>query len=80
MPILAARDPRFDALWIWASATIGMILIILAVSAAYPERFKPGAPTWTWYVLWIGGALTVAAALVVSYRSERQQSLVAVAG
>ena len=46
------------------------MLIVLGVSMAYPERFKPGPPTVIWYVLWGAGALALAAALAMNVSSR----------
>jgi hypothetical protein len=73
---LAARDPRTQAMWIWTVANLVTVLIVLGVSTAYPERFKPGAPTWTWYLLWIGGGVALAAALIRAMVADRRQPAV----
>ena len=44
----------------YLTANLSTVLIVLGVSMAYPERFKPGPPTVIWYVLWGAGALALA--------------------
>jgi hypothetical protein len=68
--LLCARDPRPEAGRIFVDANIVMLVLILAVSVAYAERFRPGVSTWLWYGLW-GGALL--AMVVAAWRrpSER---------
>jgi len=72
--VLAARDPRADAMWIWAVANLSMVVIVLGVSAAYPERFRSGAPTWLWYITWIASGGLLAAALARALMSERRHT------
>ena len=60
---LCARDPRPEASRIYLAANAAMLVLILAVSIAYAERFRPGVATWVWYVVWGGGLLTLTVAL-----------------
>jgi hypothetical protein len=61
--VLSARDPRFQAVWIYLSANLATVLLVIGVSLGYPHRFTPGAPTAVWYLLWGGSAIALAAAL-----------------
>ncbi|MGE5828248.1 MAG: hypothetical protein ACM30G_07765 [Micromonosporaceae bacterium] len=69
--LLCARDPRPEAGRIFVLATIVMLVLILAVSVAYAERFRPGISTWLWYVLWGAALLAMATASVQGARGER---------
>ncbi|HKD97350.1 MAG TPA: hypothetical protein VKB69_07055 [Micromonosporaceae bacterium] len=76
--ILAASDPRTEAIWIYLAANLAMVVIVLAVSVLYPEPFKSGTPTVAWYVLWIACGLTLVASLLVAVGSDRRRAAVAV--
>jgi hypothetical protein len=69
---LVARDPRPDAAWVYLTANLSTVLIVLGVSMAYPERFKAGPPTVIWYVLWGAGALALAVALAMTVLALRR--------
>jgi hypothetical protein len=62
--LLAARDPRWEAIWIYLTANLSMLLLIIAVSVYHAARFKPGPPTWLWYGLCIAGVVALTVALV----------------
>jgi hypothetical protein len=70
---LVARRPRAEAAWIYLTANLTVILLVIAVSAAYPERFRPGTPTWTWYTVWVAAACALAVALAVTTSSLRRR-------
>jgi hypothetical protein len=76
---LAARDPRPEAAWIYLIANLATALLVLGVSAAYPERFKPGLPTWIWYVVWGAAAITLMAALARTVAAMRRPAAARVA-
>jgi hypothetical protein len=61
--LLAARDPRWEAAWIYMAANLGMIVLVLLVSLYHADRFKAGPITWVWYGLWLAAGLAFAAAL-----------------
>jgi hypothetical protein len=69
---LVARDPRADAAWIYLAANLTTVLIVLGVSLAYPERFKPGLPTAAWYAVWCTGGLALTAALAITLSALRR--------
>ena len=66
--LLAARDPRWEAAWIYVAANLGMILLIILVSLYHADRFKAGPATWVWYGLWLAAGLAFAAALAARSR------------
>jgi hypothetical protein len=72
--ILAARDPRTEAIWIYVTANLAMVLIVLGISVAYPEPFKSGTPTVVWYVLWIAAGVALAASLLVAFGNDRRRA------
>jgi hypothetical protein len=65
---LVARDPRPEATWIYLTANLATVVLVIGVSATYPERFKPGLPTWTWYTAWAAAACLLAATLALLRR------------
>jgi hypothetical protein len=65
---LVARDPRPEAAWIYLTANLATVLLVIGVSTAYPERFKPGPPTWTWYATWVAAACVLVATLAALRR------------
>jgi hypothetical protein len=70
---LVARDPRAEAAWIYLTANLTTVLLVIAVSMAYPERFRPGPPTLSWYAVWGVAAVTLTAALVLTVVSLRRR-------
>jgi hypothetical protein len=50
-----------------------MLVLILVVSIAYAERFRPGVATWLWYVLWGGALVTLTVALGLSSLGRRPE-------
>jgi hypothetical protein len=70
---LVARDYRAEAAWIYLTANLAMILMVVGVSIAYPERFKPGLPTWSWYAMWVAAACAMAVALTATASSRRRR-------
>ncbi len=76
---LVARDPRPAAAWVYLTANLSTVLIVLAVSAAYPERFKAGLPTWSWYAVWIAAAIALTAALATTVAALRRPAIAPVA-
>jgi hypothetical protein len=70
---LVAREPRAEAAWIFLTANLAVILMVIGVSLAYPERFKPGVPTWSWYTIWVAGACAMAMALTATASSLRRR-------
>lgn len=61
---LAARDPRWEAAWIYVVANLTMLVLVLIVSVVHADRFKAGLSSWLWYGAWLGIALAFAAILV----------------
>jgi hypothetical protein len=76
---LVARDPRTETAWIYLTANLAVILMVIGVSVAYPERFKPGIPTWTWYTIWVAAACTRAVALTAMASASRRRAETATA-
>jgi hypothetical protein len=70
---LCARDPRPEASRIYLAANAVMLVLILVVSIAYAERFRPGVATWLWYVLWGGALVTLTVALGLSSPGRRPE-------
>jgi hypothetical protein len=62
--LLAAREPRWEGAWIYVTANLVMLLLIIAVSLYHADRFKTGPATWIWYGLCLAGALAFAAVLI----------------
>lgn len=62
--MLAAREPRWEGVWVYVLANLVMLLLIIAVSLYHADRFKPGPTTWVWYSLCLAGAMAFTAALV----------------
>ena len=75
--LLVARDPRAEAGWIYLTANLTTVLLVIGVSAAYPERFRPGLPTLSWYAAWGVAAVALTAALVPTVVSLRRRRVVA---
>jgi hypothetical protein len=61
--LLAAREPRWEGVWVYVVANLSMLLLVIGVSLYHADHFKAGLPTWVWYSLWLAGALAFAAAL-----------------
>jgi len=76
---LVARDPRPAAAWVYLTANLTTVLLVIGVSAAYPERFKPGLPTWSWYAVWSAAAIALAAALATTIAALRRPAVAPVA-
>jgi hypothetical protein len=70
---LVARDPRRETAWIYLTASLVAVLLIIGVSLAYPERFKPGLPTWTWYAAWVVAAGMLGATLATIRRAPASE-------
>ncbi len=60
---LAAREPRWEGVWIYVVANLCMLLLIIAVSLYHAARFKAGPTTWAWYSLILIGILAFTAVL-----------------
>lgn len=58
--LLAWREPRWEGVWIYLAANLGMFGLILLVSLLHSSRFKPGPITWLWYGLWLAGVIAFA--------------------
>ena len=61
--LLAAREPRWEGVWIYVVANLCMLLLIVAVSLYHADRFQAGPLTWAWYSLMLLGILAFVAAL-----------------
>ena len=75
--LLAAGEPRWEGVWIYVTANLGMLLLIIAVSLYHADRFKTGLTTWIWYGLCLAGALAFAAVLIRQTRQIAAQGAVA---
>jgi hypothetical protein len=62
--LLAATEPRWEGVWVYLSANLVMLLLIIAVSLYHADRFKAGPSTWLWYGLCLAGTLAFATALI----------------
>ncbi len=74
--LLAAREPRWEGVWIYLAANLVMLLLIIGVSLYHADRFKPGPPAWAWYALCVGGAVAFALALARGMRQPAAQGAV----
>jgi hypothetical protein len=61
---LAAREPGWQGVWIYVTANLLMLILIIAVSVIHADRFKAGPPTVFWYGLCLVGVVALAGALV----------------
>jgi len=62
--LLAAGEPRWEGVWIYVTANLVMLLLIIAVSLYHADRFKTGLATFMWYGLCLAGAFAFAAILI----------------
>jgi hypothetical protein len=62
--LLAATEPRLEGVWVYLSANLVMLLLIIAVSLYHADRFKAGPSTWLWYGLCLAGIMAFAMALI----------------
>lgn len=65
---LAAREPRWEGVWIYVVANMIMLALIIGVSIYHADRFKATSTTRIWYGLCTAGALAFAAALLLRPR------------
>jgi hypothetical protein len=61
---LAAREPGWEGVWIYGTANLLMLMLIVAVSLIHADRFKAGPQTVIWYSLCLAGVVTLIGALV----------------
>jgi hypothetical protein len=66
--VLAWREPRWEGVWIYLAANLGMFGLILLVSVLHSSRFKPGPVTWLWYGLWLAGVIAFSVPLWRNFR------------
>jgi hypothetical protein len=62
--LLAAAEPRWEGVWVYLTANLAMLLLIIAVSFYHADRFKAGPATWLWYALCLMGTVAFAIALI----------------
>lgn len=74
---LAARDPRPEAARISVTANLVMLVLVLAVSIAYLERFVDGPRTWVWFVVFGAAVVGLVAALALSLARGRRAAVAA---
>jgi hypothetical protein len=55
------------------TANLAVSVMVIGVSAAYPERFTAGVPTWTWYTIWVAAACAMAVTLAAVVTSSRRR-------
>jgi hypothetical protein len=70
---LIARESRAEGAWIYVTANLAVSVMVIGVSAAYPERFTAGVPTWTWYTIWVAAACAMAVTLAAVVTSSRRR-------
>ena len=61
---LAAREPGWEGVWIYVTANLMMLILIVAVSVIHADRFKAGPQTFIWYGLCLAGIVALTGALV----------------
>jgi hypothetical protein len=61
---LAAREPDWEGVWIYVTANLLMLVLIVAVSVIHADRFKAGPQTVIWYGLCLAGIVALIGALI----------------
>lgn len=70
--LLAAREPGWAGVWVYAAANLTMLLLIAGVSLYHADRFKTGPPTWIWYAVCAVGIAAFAAIIARGLRGARR--------
>ena len=75
--VLAAIEPRWEGVWVYITANLAMLLLIIAVSLYHADRFKAGPATWLWYGFCLAGIVAFAIALIRRTQHTAAQGAIA---